>query len=365
MDSWTDKDSDGTSSDANGDTARQRTLNRTSRRRARQLVASSLDPTLAGISLLERSSVTKKTEVKYRQHVEKFLQDPDLMGRRLVEDSEVDGAVVEHLNKLFGLGRPPSDGDLLLVGLLFFQPQYGKRGGQSLPRAWRALLGWRKKAPGRSRRPLPRSLWSGIIWMLCLQGHWLMGVQLLLMVVTYCRPGELSKVEQRDSIAPMDGVVSGWSILLTPLQQGVPSKTLSYDDTGDTANRIYPWVSRVIALLTEGDPKDRVFPYEYCVFAICFRRAIKQLRLKDVVPYQARHSGASIDRSASYRSQLEVKKRGRWRSDNSIGRYEKAGRLGQVQGELDTPQLAFFKAADRDLEELFFGNLLPTVLRPP
>ena len=145
----------------------------------------------------------------------------------------------------------------------------------------------------------------------------------------------------------------------------MPSKTLSYDDTVDTANRLYPWVSRAMALLTGGDPKDRVFPSEYCAFATCFRRAIKKLRLKDVVPYQARHPGASIDKSSSDRSQLRMKKRGRWQSDNSIGRYEKAGRLGQIQGELDTLQLAFFRAADRDLEELFFGNLLPTVLRPP
>ena len=198
----------GTSSDSNGGPARQRTLNRTSRRRARQLVSPSLNPTLAGISLLERASVTRTTRMKYRELVEKSPQDPNLVERRLVEDSEVDGAAVEHLNKLFSLGRPPSDGDLLLDGPLFFQPQSGKRGGQSLPRAWRAPLGWKGKAPGQSRRPLPRSLSSEIIWMLCLQGHGLMGVQLPLIVGTYCRPGKLLRVERRDITAPMDGVAS-------------------------------------------------------------------------------------------------------------------------------------------------------------
>ena len=81
-----------------------------------------------------------------------------------------------------------SDGEVLLAGLLFFQPQYRKLGGQKLARSWRALKGWRKKAPTRSRRPSPRMIWSAVCWEM---EKPLMAIHVLITVVTYCRPGEL------------------------------------------------------------------------------------------------------------------------------------------------------------------------------
>ena len=56
-----------------------------------------------------------------------------------------------------------------------------------------------------------------------------------------------------------------------------------------------------------------------------WKKALKSASLPDgyMVIYQLRHSGASWDRSKGYRSQLEVKHRGRWASDTSMLRYEK------------------------------------------
>ena len=48
-----------------------------------------------------------------------------------------------------------SDGELLLPSLLLFNPQYCKLDGQKLAHSW-----WRKRAPTRSRRPLPRVICS-------------------------------------------------------------------------------------------------------------------------------------------------------------------------------------------------------------
>ena len=61
---------------------------------------------------------------------------------------------------------------------------------------------------------------------------------------------------------------------------------------------------------------------------------------------------------------LEVKKRDRWQSDQSICRYEKAARLAQVQGDLTKAQLAFFQKADTQLEDLVSGRVRPSVLPP-
>ena len=43
--------------------------------------------------------------------------------------------------------------------------------------------------------------------------------------------------------------------------------------------------------------------------------------------YQLRHSGPSFDHGARLRTIQEIKLRGRWAADNSVRRYEKAGRV--------------------------------------
>ena len=50
----------------------------------------------------------------------------------------------------------------------------------------------------------------------------------------------------------------------------------------------------------------------------------------NLVPYQARHSAASEDVELRRRSLAEVKRRGNWRSDKSVHRYEKHGRLAMT-----------------------------------
>ena len=121
-----------------------------------------LDPTLANLSSLQRVSASHATEAKYKTQVEQFLSFADEEKLTLVADDEVDAAIVQYLNTSYSQGRPVSDGGVLLAGLLFFQPQYGKLGRQKLARSWRALKGWRKRAPTRSTRPLPRMIWSGL-----------------------------------------------------------------------------------------------------------------------------------------------------------------------------------------------------------
>ena len=62
---------------------------------------------------------------------------------------------------------------------------------------------------------------------------------------------------------------------------------------------------------------------------------------------------------------LEIKKRGRWKMDSSIARYEKSGRLAQIQSDLNTSQLNYFEATDSALEELICGrHRAGDVLRP-
>ena len=42
--------------------------------------------------------------------------------------------------------------------------------------------------------------------------------------------------------------------------------------------------------------------------------------------------------------------------DSNIARYEKSGRLAQIQSDLNERQLNYFDATDSALEELIFGR---------
>ena len=351
---WSDQDDDATTSEE--EQAQPLRARQLQRRRARAVNLATVNPTLGGLTFLERSSVGPATEKKYQKIVEEFLLFADAAELRLVADAEVDAGVVRWMNTRFERGRPTTDGDFLMAGLLFFQPQYGKLGGQSLARSWRALKGWRRRVPSRSRRPLPRLVWSGVIWELFRRKQELMGMHVLMMIALYCRPGELLTVRRGDLIRPMRGVSLNWSVLLHPIERGVPSKTAVFDDTLEVENKIFPWLGQVVEALAGGPASEHIFPYTYVAFTKQFKRACAAIGLHKVVPYQCRHSGASIDRAQRHRTVAEIKKRGRWRSDLSIARYEKAGRLSQIQAELSHEQLVFLTATDTALEGLIFGT---------
>ena len=84
-----------------------------------------------------------------------------------------------------------------------------------------------------------------------------------------------------------------------------------------------------------------------------------------LVPYQSRHSGASVDLCNNHRSIAEVKARGRWGSEKSMMRYNRAAKLAAGMKVFDQKQLAFFAAAERQLEALLFGRTAPESLRLP
>ena len=113
---------------------------------------------------------------------------------------------------------------------------------------------------------------------------------------------------REDLIRAMRGVASDWS-LLHPVQRGVPSKTQSYDDTIDLRKQTYPWITKVAAVLAPGRPSERIFEYRYEDFhQKSFEKQHVQLGLKDIVPYQCRHAGASLEKAGQHRTVLEIKK---------------------------------------------------------
>eukprot|EP00959_Pyramimonas_sp_CCMP1952_P015016 318008-Pyramimonas_sp.AAC.1 len=82
-----------------------------------------------------------------------------------------------------------------------------------------------------------------------------------------------------------------------------------------------------------------------------FRKAALNIGV-DAVPYQGRHSGASLDRAANRHSQEEVQKRGMWAAMRSVKRYEKSGRLNESWECLSDETKAHCVTASRQLEDV-------------
>ena len=83
---------------------------------------------------------------------------------------------------------------------------------------------------------------------------------------------------------------------------------------------------------------------------------VSALGFADAVPYQARHSGPSIDLALHRRELKAAKKRGRWRTDRSLRRYEKAGRLLRVADRWSAGQRAHFSRSAEVVEALILGR---------
>eukprot|EP00959_Pyramimonas_sp_CCMP1952_P097948 2047047-Pyramimonas_sp.AAC.1 len=79
--------------------------------------------------------------------------------------------------------------------------------------------------------------------------------------------------------------------------------------------------------------------------------------------YSLRHGGASFDAISQRRALSEIKKRGRWRTDGSVRRYEKAALALREATKLSPATISFARTAEEGLAS-FMQGLCPPALPP-
>ena len=77
----------------------------------------------------------------------------------------------------------------------------------------------------------------------------------------------------------------------------------------------------------------------------------------DPVAYSLRHGGASDDCLSNRRHILAIKCRGRWRSDSSLRRYQKAAVAQKELSRLSADTLHFGRLVDRHLASLLNNKM--------
>lgn len=342
---------------------KRRCLRSRPRRGLQQLVDFHLKKGTASHSLLEEAAVTPRVRQAYAKRLNElhlFVKEAKLA---FDTDEQIDQALVNFFNAKFKEGEGSSVGDYTLAALMDRVPQFGRLGHRKIPRAWRCLQGWRKLCPARSRLAYPLAVWCGISWRMVARGHAAKALFNLLQVSTYHRPGALLKLRKMGLVRPTRGVTGHWSVVTSLAETTDVSKTGTKDDSVLIDSPWLLFASPLLEELVKGDKMDYVFNFDYSSYLKVFRQACEDLKLQ-LVPYQATHSGPSIDRAKNARTQEEVRKRGNWASRQSVARYEKAGRLAATLQKLDVDTQLTCRSAERYIEEIMLGQGYPVIPLP-
>lgn len=106
--------------------------------------------------------------------------------------------------------------------------------------------------------------------------------------------------------------------------------------------------------LKVGDPEGLMSPYSGQEVHKLVVEAAKATGLKElyIVPYSARHCGASSDKASGVRSLVEVQRRGRWKCMTSVARYEMAARINEQLNLLPPQVRAEAVAAEKNIAKI-------------
>ena len=144
-------------------------------------------------------------------------------------------------------------------------------------------------------------------------------------------------------------------MLLSPSEFSETSKVGAQEDSVLLDSSYTQFLNPLLEELASGeDQTERVWTFDYPEYLAVFKQATKDLGL-NVVPYEARHSGPSIDRAKNWRTAADVKKRGMWAALSSVARYEKPARLAASWNKLSLEQRTTCSLAETYMREIFLG----------
>ena len=109
-------------------------------------------------------------------------------------------------------------------------PQFAKGGSLKMPRSPRALKGWRRRSPARSKKPWPWAVWAAVAVELCRMGKRSVGIAVLLMVVCYFRISERCGLACQAILPPTRQGLHTYSLNLFPSEKMLSSKTGTHDE---------------------------------------------------------------------------------------------------------------------------------------
>ena len=285
-------------------------------------------PDFAHLTAGEHAAVRPRTEAQYAQEVAAFRRFANAEKLIDIPVTDLDDLLVSYMDHQIRQGVSAARGMKLIAGVVHGQPKVGKNGPHTLSRSWRALKGWQNLCPSTSRLPEAWPIWCALVNGLVMLGRFDMALFICLMWSTYARPIQLMALEP-EYLYPPSRVATFWTVQLNPEVEGVPSKAKEFDVTIELDHDWWPRLAPMLDVL-RGLPRGRrAWEFGYPKLAATVQKVARGLGF-DLVVCQARHSGASSDMATRKRTLPEVKKRGGWKADRSVVRYEKGARLSST-----------------------------------
>ena len=209
------------------------------------------------LTKLEARSVSVECRAQYGLYLDKFKGFCTANGIALAAAGSP--ALADFMDLLED-GKAAHVGEKTVAALEFYFLQFKNQ----LPRARRALRGWRKARPATSRLALPRLAMYGIAMQMVADGQQLMGLMVMVTFFLYLRPGEAHDLLGRHVIPPVK------------------------------AGSQFAWVNVVIRGNTAAGCQEKAKKSgqpDFSNFRTHFVSAGKQLGLDGLHPYQLRHGG--------------------------------------------------------------------------
>ena len=309
------------------------------------------------VTLLESKSISKESRVQYGLYLQRFKVFCQESGVRWpMPDMDADPLMADFMDVMFQDGRSAHEGEKTLAALEFEFVQLKGR----MVRSRRALRGWRRVMPATSRLPLPRIMMHGLAMQLLAQGKRDMALMTLVMFNLYLRPGEAADLCKRHVVAPvkMAGNQYAWvTVIIRDQEHKKPDKIGVYDNSLPFDKSQDLWLGNQLLQHAQSvKSKDgKLFNFKMEEYRRAFVKAGVDLGVPGLHPYQMRHGGATEDLTSGRRDFNMVKIRGRWRTDQSVRRYSKVGRVQQLLNQLSVSSQRFCLWSEKNMEKVMLG----------
>ena len=281
-------------------------------------------------SFLEENAVAPATALDYRRRVEELAKWFDLRGLPHASAAQQDAGITDFLNMKWFEGFEIAEGRKYLSAWRDSHSSLGLNVLQTFPRASRALQGWARLDPGKTRAPLPWPVAALLAASMARKGMVDAALAVVLMFFGYLRPSEALRIQACDLVEP--GRMSEfYAVNLHPSVRSETSKVHLSDETLLLDSVDVPWLGSLLAARGKLRPTGPLLDLDLDAFRKAWRQAVEDERLSPLnpVPYQLRHGGPSHDLLHKRRPALETKHRGRWRSEQAMRRYEAHARVEQ------------------------------------
>ena len=236
---------------------------------------------LAGLpTACEEKTVSPAARKEYLNYEKAFRTWASRNGRSIQLD-HVEISLLDYLDTLMEQKKKCSDGEKVINAVLASMPDLDRK---QIHRLARALKGYRKTFPTRSREPFPEELMAGTAAIAVITKNIESARRIVFMFYLKSRPGETARITAGDVHRPQ-GEVKFYTVTICPIEAGLTTKTQTFDDS--LIVREPEFLVQMLESQKSGkQPGDLLFEQAYPQSVKVWGKCVKALGHETAIQYQ-------------------------------------------------------------------------------